>query len=59
MMAKFAKYEIVSGIVDAGLIPIFYQKDLEVSKFATAAGCLKHLFRETRIWSQSPKLSRC
>ena len=31
-MARFAKYQIVSRIVDSGLIPIFYQKDLEVSK---------------------------
>jgi 2-dehydro-3-deoxyphosphogluconate aldolase/(4S)-4-hydroxy-2-oxoglutarate aldolase len=31
-MGRFAKYQIVSKIIDSGLIPIFYQNDLEVSK---------------------------
>jgi 2-dehydro-3-deoxyphosphogluconate aldolase/(4S)-4-hydroxy-2-oxoglutarate aldolase len=31
-MAKFAKHEVVARMIDVGLVPIFYQKDLEVSK---------------------------
>ena len=31
-MARFAKHEVVGRILDVGLVPIFYQNDLEVSK---------------------------
>ncbi len=31
-MARFAKHEVVGRMLDVGLVPVFYQKDLEVSK---------------------------
>ena len=31
-MARFLKHEVVSKIIDIGLVPVFYNKDLEISK---------------------------
>jgi 2-dehydro-3-deoxyphosphogluconate aldolase/(4S)-4-hydroxy-2-oxoglutarate aldolase len=31
-MARFLKHEVVSKILDIGVVPVFYEKDLEVSK---------------------------
>lgn len=31
-MARFAKHEVIGKMLEVGLVPVFYQKDIEVSK---------------------------
>lgn len=31
-MARFLKHEVVSKILEIGIVPVFYEKDLETAK---------------------------